>query len=170
MKKSLNVYMFAIIVLCLLVSMSIVRQSIRHPEEDSIRAAYADYCLTFPADGPQSVTELLAGTPCEERTSENYTWKAYDAAAFAPYLDCASVESVETSPVVKNSVYITYISAAGERVVLAYTGDELAGQTVYDPATDTAYEISPKKVSVYKNFSTEGSSRGIFSFFTNLFK
>lgn len=170
MKTRRNIYMTAMIVLCLLISMSIVRQSLRHPEEEAIRETYAGYCLTFPADGPQSVTALLAETPYEEQTGEDYTWKEYDAAAFAPYLDCASVESVATSPVVKNSVFITYTSTAGERVVLAYTGDELTAQTVYDPAADIAYEISPKKVAVHENFSTEGASKGIFSFFTNLFK
>ncbi|MGN0993839.1 MAG: hypothetical protein ACI4PD_01855 [Butyricicoccus sp.] len=153
-----------LIIVCSLLIIVAIRgdRGRRSPESAQIRETYAGYALTFPEDAAaQSLTELLTQTPYEEVTGDKQTWKEYDAEAFAPYLPLAeTVSSVQSSPF--NSEVVTYIrfSADGQEFCQCYKGDTLTNQTVYDPASDTAYEITDKKVTVYDNFSETAANAG----------
>ena len=162
-----------LIIVCSLLIIVAIRgdRGRRSPESAKIRETYAGYALTFPADAAaQSLTELLAQTPYEEVAGDKQTWKEYDADAFTPYLPLAeTVSSVQSSPF--NSEVVTYIlftNAEGEEFCQCYKGDSLTNQTVYDPASDTAYEITDKKVTVYDDFSETVENAGKPSSFFNL--
>ena len=161
-----------LIIVCSLLIISAIRGDRGHSSSESaqIRETYAGYALTFPEGAAaQSLTELLAQTSYEEVTGDKQTWKEYDAEAFAPYLPLAeTVTSVQSSPF--NSEVVTYIlftNAEGQEFCQCYKGDTLTNQTVYDPVSDTAYEITARKVTVYDDFhktvENAGKSPSIFN-------
>ena len=137
-----------------------------------IRETYAGYAMTFPADAEyQTLSELLAATTYTEVTADQYVFKDYDTAAFVPYLPLAeTITAVQSSPFNGEVVtYVIYSNAAGEEFCQCYKGDEMTNQTVYDPVTDCAYEITDRQVKVYDNFREEGMNTGTSLFANGLF-
>lgn len=139
----------------------------------AIREAYAGYALTFPEDAPyQSLSELLAATEYTEVQADKYVFKDYDTEAFVPYLPLAeTISAVQTSPLDKkgSTVYIIFTNAEGEEFCQCYKRDELTNQTVFVPEEDCAYEITGKKVKVYKDFRENGMNTGTSLFSGGLF-
>ncbi len=136
--------------------------------DDAIRASYAGYAMTFPAGAAyDSLSALLDAADYEEITSGEYTYKNYDVAAFVPYLPQAeTISAVQSSPF--NSDVVTYVmfsNEKGEEFVQCYKNDRLSNQTVYDPETDCAYEITGAKVKVYEDFRANGTIPGTTSIF-----
>lgn len=139
-----------------------------------IRAAYADYALTFSADAPyQSLDALLEAAPFTEVTADRYVFKDYDTEAFAPYLPKAeNISAVQTSPIDKkgDTLYIIFTNAEGKEFCQCYRNNKLISQTVYIPTEDLAYEITDKRVKVYNKFSEKTEQTSSITSFADLFK
>lgn len=139
-----------------------------------IRAAYADYALTFSEDAPcQSLDELLETAPFTEVQADRYVFKDYDIETFAPYLPLAeTISAVQTSPIDKkgDTIYVIFTNAAGEEFCQCYKNNKLISQTVYLPDQDLAYEIGEKRVKVYENFSEKSEQSSSITSFSDLFK
>lgn len=137
-----------------------------------IRETYAGYAMTFPEDAPyQTLSALLEATEYTEIEAGDYTFKDYPVEVFTPYLPLADkISAVQSSPF--NSEVVTYViftNAEGLEFCQCYKGDKMANQTVYDPVTDCAYEITGKQVKVYDNFREEGMNTGTSLFANGLF-